>query len=109
MKIGFIGTGKLGMPCAEAIAKKGHDVCGFDIMKHESQYVISVDDIKSCVFERDIVFIAVPTPHDPAYDGRDPTAHLKPKDFSYDIVKECLSEANKHMNEKQMSSLYKVG
>ena len=102
MKIGFIGTGKLGMPCAEAIAKKGHDVCGYDIMKHESQYVISVDDIKSCVFERDIVFIAVPTPHDPAYDGRDPTAHLKPKDFSYDIVKECLSEANKHMNKKQL-------
>ena len=49
MKIGFIGTGKLGMPCAEAIAKKGHDVCGYDIMKHESQYVISVDNIKSCV------------------------------------------------------------
>jgi 3-hydroxyisobutyrate dehydrogenase-like beta-hydroxyacid dehydrogenase len=23
MKIGFIGTGKLGMPCAEAIASKG--------------------------------------------------------------------------------------
>ena len=53
MKIGFIGTGKLGMPCAEAIAKKGHHVCGYDIMKHESQYVISVDDIKSCVFERE--------------------------------------------------------
>ena len=102
MKIGFIGTGKLGMPCAEAIAKKGHHVCGYDIMKHESQYVISVDYIKSCVFERDIVFIAVPTPHDPAYDGRDPTAHLKPKDFSYNIVKECLCEANKHMNEKQL-------
>ena len=25
-KIGFIGLGKLGMPCAEAIAKKGFDV-----------------------------------------------------------------------------------
>ena len=28
MKIGFIGLGKLGMPCAEAIATKGHDVSG---------------------------------------------------------------------------------
>jgi UDP-N-acetyl-D-mannosaminuronate dehydrogenase len=31
IKIGFIGLGKLGMPCAEAIAKKGVDVTGFDI------------------------------------------------------------------------------
>ena len=28
-KIGFIGLGKLGMPCAEAIAKKGFDVVGY--------------------------------------------------------------------------------
>jgi len=26
MKIGFIGVGKLGMPCAEVVAEKGHDV-----------------------------------------------------------------------------------
>ena len=25
-KVGFIGLGKLGMPCAEAMAKKGFDV-----------------------------------------------------------------------------------
>ena len=30
-KIGFIGLGKLGMPCAEAMAKKGFDVAGYDI------------------------------------------------------------------------------
>ena len=32
-KIGFIGLGKLGMPCAEAIAKKGFDVAGYDTVK----------------------------------------------------------------------------
>jgi UDPglucose 6-dehydrogenase len=32
MKIGFIGIGKLGLPCAEAIAKKGHDVIGYDLI-----------------------------------------------------------------------------
>lgn len=102
MKIGFIGIGKLGMPCAEAIAQKGHDVKGYDINLRESKLVDVTPTIKECVIDRDIVFIAVPTPHDPDYDGRAPTAHLSPKDFNYDIVKECVSEANKYMNKGQL-------
>jgi UDPglucose 6-dehydrogenase len=102
MKIGFIGIGKLGMPCAEAIAKKGHTVSGYDVEERNSDLVTVVNSIESCVADKDIVFIAVPTPHDPAYDGRAPTAHLEPKDFNYDIVKQCLTEANKFMNKKQL-------
>ncbi len=102
MKIGFIGLGKLGLPCAEVIAKKGHSVLGYDINKIDSDYVIVEDTIKEAVQDRDIVFVAVPTPHDPSYDGRAPTAHLEPKDFSYDIVKDVMSEANKHMNKDQL-------
>lgn len=44
----------------------------------------------------------MPTPHDPLYDGRKPTTHLNPKDFSYNIVHEVLVEANKHMNNRQL-------
>lgn len=102
MEIGFIGVGKLGMPCAEAIAQKGHSVKGYDIVDRSSDIIEIVSTVKDCVIDRDIVFIAVPTPHDPTYDGRSPTAHLPPKDFSYDIVKECLIEANKHMNKDQL-------
>ena len=102
MKIGFIGTGKLGMPCAEAIASKGHDVRGYDVANQDSKIVQACSDIYTCVHDRDIVFIAVPTPHDPAYDGRKPTAHLEPKDFNYDIVKDVMQEANKHMNTTQL-------
>jgi len=102
MKIGFIGLGKLGMPCAEVVAKKGHSVLGYDVAKLESDYVIVEDNIEDAVKDRDIVFVAVPTPHDPAYDGRTPTAHLQPKDFSYDIVKDVLQEANKYMKKQQL-------
>lgn len=102
MNIGFIGIGKLGMPCAEAIAQKGHTVEGYDIVPTTSQYVTITDSIEKVVANKDIVFIAVPTPHDKAYDGREPTAHLPPKDFNYDIVKECLTEANKYMNKNQL-------
>ena len=100
--IGFIGVGKLGMPCAEAIAQKGHDVNGYDIAKQRSKYVNLTPDIASCVKNRDIVFVAVPTPHSQDYDGRSPTAHLDPKDFDYRIVKEVLVEANKHMSKDQL-------
>ena len=102
MKIGFIGTGKLGMPCAEAISSKGHDVTGYDIAKRTSHQVTMFPTIQGAVQTRDIVFVAVPTPHDPDYDGRAPTAHLDPKDFNYDIVKEVLIEANKYMTKDQL-------
>jgi UDPglucose 6-dehydrogenase len=102
MNIGFIGIGKLGMPCAEAIAQKGHIVSGYDTVEKTSEYITVVNSIEQCIKDCDIVFVAVPTPHDPNYDGRAPTAHLEPKDFNYDIVKQCLTEANKHMNKNQL-------
>jgi UDPglucose 6-dehydrogenase len=103
MNIGFIGLGKLGFPCAEAIAKKGHSVSGYDVQTVEMTALIDVKStIKEAVQDKNIVFIAVPTPHDPAYDGRLPTSHLKPKDFDYSIVRQCLIEANKHMTKDQL-------
>ena len=101
-KIAFIGLGKLGLPCAEVIAKKGHAVLGYDTRKVESDYVIVEDNIKDTVKDVDIVFVSVPTPHEPQYDGRYPTSDLPPKDFAYDIVESVLTEANKHMNKNQL-------
>ena len=47
MKIGFIGVGKLGMPCAEAIAQKGHSVTGYDIVEKYSNHIDIVDSIEA--------------------------------------------------------------
>lgn len=101
MKIGFIGFGKLGQPCGEVIQLKGHDVKAYDVAKIDT-FVPMCDTIEETVKDRHIVFVAVPTPHDPAYEGSSPTHHLPPKDFSYDIVKDVIIEANKHMNPDQM-------
>ena len=30
MKVGFIGLGKLGLPCALAVESRGHKVVGYD-------------------------------------------------------------------------------
>src|SRR6056300_1208088 len=105
MNIAFIGCGKLGLPCAEEIAKKGHSVTGYDIAKVTSELVDIKPTIAQAVQDADIVFVAVPTPHKPEYDGRLPTAHLPPEDFSYDIVTKVLTETNKHMNKSQLLCL----
>jgi UDPglucose 6-dehydrogenase len=102
MNIGFIGLGKLGMPCAEEIVLHGHNVRGYDVLERSSNLVNIVSSIEKVVEDSEIVFIAVPTPHDPEYDGSKPCMDLEPKDFNYDIVKECLIEANKYMNKDQL-------
>jgi len=105
MNIAFIGCGKLGLPCAEEIAKKGHSVTGYDIAKVTSNLVDIKPSIEQVVENANIVFVAVPTPHKSEYDGRLPTAHLPPEDFSYGIVTQVLTEANKHMNQSQLLCL----
>jgi|TARA_B100001013_G_scaffold317869_1_gene225905 UDPglucose 6-dehydrogenase len=102
VKLAFIGLGKLGLPCATVVAEKGHDVTGYDIAKVNSDIVAIKDTIKEAVENQDIVFVAVPTPHHPDYDGKGPTSQLEPKDFAYDIVVDVLREANEHMNKKQL-------
>lgn len=106
MKIGFIGVGKLGLPCAEVMAKGGkfgskHTVRGYDIAGFESDVVMNVKTVQGAVEEADIVFVAVPTPHDPAYDGRNRTAHLPTKDFDYSIAAEVLAEVDKYSTPEQ--------
>jgi len=92
MKIAFIGLGKLGMPCAEAIAKKGIDVTGFDTANKKSDLISIKSSITDAVMDRDIIFVAVPTPHEAGYDGRLPTSNKVVKNFNYDAVKQTLSQ-----------------
>ena len=101
-KIGFVGLGKLGLPCAEAISKKKYDVRGYDVNKVKSNKIKVLNSIKKVVESSEIVFIAVPTPHIKQYDGSLPTSHLTPKDFNYDIVKKVLKEINHYSKPEQI-------
>ena len=91
--VGFIGVGKLGQACAEMVAEV-HDVVGYDVNHVEPENFTMSDTLEGAVIGQDIVFIAVPTPHDPKYDGKAPTSHLPNKDFDYSLVKQVLSEVN---------------
>ena len=100
-KAAMIGVGKLGQACAEVMAES-YPLVGYDVSPREPKNFPMVDSMKEAVEYADIVFIAAPTPHDPAYDGREPTAHLPNKDFDYTIVKDILTEVNKWSNRKQL-------
>ena len=103
MRISFIGLGKLGMPCAEALAKKGYkDIAGYDVLQKHSDLVDIKSSLADAIKNRDVVFIATPTPHEEGYDGREPTSHKQPKDFDYDEVKKVLTECNSLMNNEQV-------
>jgi UDPglucose 6-dehydrogenase len=101
MKVGFIGVGKLGKDAAEVMANH-HDIIGYDVVEVKPSNFMMVDSIEKACKNREIIFIAVPTPHDPLYDGRYPTSHLPNKDFDYSIVKQVISEVNKHTTKNQL-------
>jgi UDPglucose 6-dehydrogenase len=101
MKIGFIGVGKLGKDASEAIYDAGHDVLGYDINTVQTSIPLAISLEEVCK-DREIIFIAVPTPHDPDYDGSQPTSQLVPKDFDYNIVKEILTEINQYTTKDQL-------
>jgi len=96
-KIGFIGIGKLGLDCAEALAEK-HEVRGYDIYPRSSD-TVKVCGIEELVNESEWIFIAVPTPHADGYDGSVPSSHMCPRDFGHDAVIDAINNINQYAQE----------
>lgn len=102
MNVGWIGLGKLGLTCAAVLADRGHQVVGHDVgdwaarvlagdadPPHEDGFTdldVSrlklVDDVSAVVAASDVVFVAVQTPHAPAYGG-ETLAPDDRRDFEY--------------------------
>lgn len=101
MKVAMIGCGKLGLPCAEVMSQH-YDVVGYDVVKDPEAQIRLVDTIQEAIAGRDLIFVAVPTPHNSEYGGSKPIANLPPKDFDYSIVQKVLTEINKHVNKQQL-------
>jgi UDPglucose 6-dehydrogenase len=100
-KVGFIGIGKLGLPCAEVMAQE-YDVTGYDIYpKHSNKIKIS-QTLEGAVKGKDVIFVAVQTPHDPIYDGSQPITHLPNKDFDYTIANQVLADINQYVTKDQL-------
>ena len=101
MKIGFIGLGKLGKAAAEVLAEK-HDVVGYDPN-------VVVDGISGTLEEackdKDVVLVAVQTPHDSKYGGETPTSHLEPKDFDYSYLIQAVKDVDERVDKGTLISV----
>ena len=120
-RVGFMGLGKLGFPCALACASKGHAVRGYDpnpaiaetleskklpykevhadelLEKHGANiYAGHTEHYLDIMIEQcDVIFVPIQTPHDPKYEGvtRIPDERVD-FDYSYLILakKSILSD-----------------
>ena len=106
MKVGFLGLGKLGLPCALAMESKGHTIYGYDVndrviqsiimkkLKYKEKWAdellykskINLSGIVEMVQNTEIVFVAIQTPHQKKYEGitRLPNERV---DFDYTYLK----------------------
>lgn len=99
--VGWVGLGKLGAPCAAALqAHGGHTVHGYDLRGVDpSDYgwsgqepVTLVDSIDQVVKNTDgVVFVAVQTPHAPAYGGDAVVPEVR-QDFEYAYLVNAVRE-----------------
>jgi len=106
MNIGFVGLGKLGLPCALVIDDKNHTVYGYDIDPNVKKILetkempyreegapellqnhnILWSSLSEVVSNSDIIFVPIQTPHDAKYEGvtRIPQERV---DFDYTWLK----------------------
>jgi UDPglucose 6-dehydrogenase len=90
MRVGWVGAGKLGLPCALVLDKAGHEVTVHDSNPAVAGYLADrqvpyledgvpglltghtvtwADSVDRVVGAADVVFVAVQTPHQPRFDG----------------------------------------
>lgn len=99
--VGWIGLGRLGGPCAAALAHRGgHVVHGYDLRGVDAATydwgaqppIELVDSIEKVVAETDdVVYVAVQTPHAPEYGG-DVPAPTEPREFEYGYLVQAVRD-----------------
>ena len=116
MNVGFIGLGKLGLPCALAIESKGHRIYGYDIdpsivtilddrvlpyteegsTQLLNRHKIVLSDVGGVVENSDIIFVPIQTPHDERFEGKTRIPEDR-KDFDYTFLKNGISNLSKEI------------
>ena len=128
MNIGFVGLGKLGLPCALAIDNVDqHYVRGFDPDEKIKDYLnnaeipykeegasellqkhnIEFTNLENVIRNSEIVFVPIQTPHDPLYDGvtRLPDSRV---DFDYSYLVKGLKQISEILDKIKQEKIIVV-
>ena len=120
MNIGFIGLGKLGLPCALAVESRGHKVVGYDpseqvkdiidtkklqyqeiwAQEHLDKSKIEIKSVEDVVGESEIIFVPIQTPHGEQFEGitRIPDER---EDFDYTHLKKGIKDLSEEIYYQQ--------
>ena len=111
MNIGFIGLGKLGLPCALAVESRGHKVVGYDpseqvkdiidtkklqyqeqwAQKHLNKSKIEIKSLEDVVGVSEIIFVPIQTPHGEKFEGTTRIPEER-EDFDYTYLKKGIKD-----------------
>ena len=124
MNIGFIGLGKLGLPCALSVESRGHKVVGYDPSRqvkdiidtkklqyeeiwaqaHLDKSKIEIKSVEEVVAESEIIFVPIQTPHGEQFEGTTRIPDER-EDFDYTFLKEGIKNLSEEIWYQQVKKV----
>ena len=127
MNIGFMGLGKLGLPCALAVEMRGHKVVGYDpspdikkildtkklpykeiwAQDYLDKTNIKIKTVEEVVKHSDIIFVPIQTPHGEKFEGTTRIPDER-EDFDYSYLIDGLTQLDYELFQQKKETVVVV-
>ena len=127
MNVGFMGMGKLGLPCALAVEMRGHKVIGYDPSPSVQEILhtkklpykeiwaqdyldktnIEIKSIEEVVEHSDIIFVPIQTPHGDKFEGTTRIPDER-EDFDYSYLIDGMTQLDYELHKQQKETVVVV-
>ena len=127
MNIGFMGLGKLGLPCALAVEMRGHKVIGYDPSPSVKEILdtkklpykeiwaqdyldktnIKIKTVEEVVEHSDIIFVPIQTPHGEKFEGTTRIPDER-EDFDYSYLIDGLTQLDYELFQQKKETVVVV-
>ena len=127
MNVGFMGMGKLGLPCALAVEMRGHKVVGYDpspdikkildtkklpykeiwAQDYLDKTNIKIKTVEEVVKHSDIIFVPIQTPHGEKFEGTTRIPDER-EDFDYSYLIDGLTELDYELHKQKKETVVVV-